>query len=95
LGVPVIALSQLNRLAEGMSPKLSHLRESGAIEQDADIVMFLHPGNAPDEPTELIIAKNREGKTGRLNLQWMPSVTTFKEMPREYPGFDIAADEEF
>ncbi|HVJ69466.1 MAG TPA: replicative DNA helicase [Caulifigura sp.] len=79
LSVPVIALAQLNRgveQREDKRPKLSDLRESGAIEQDADIVMFLHrpdaydPGDRPGE-ADLIVAKNRSGPIGTVGLVWM------------------------
>ncbi len=72
LGIPVLALSQLSRNVERekRDPVLADLRESGAIEQDADIVMFMHE---PDEGTsniEIIIAKNRQGSTGRFSLRF-------------------------
>jgi replicative DNA helicase len=72
--VPVIALSQLNRNSEASSlaiPKLSDLRESGAIEQDADVVMLLRrEGEAPSERLIIDVAKNRHGKTGEVDLAW-------------------------
>jgi replicative DNA helicase len=75
---PLIALSQLNRgveLREDKRPRLADLRESGAIEQDADIVMFLHRPDAynpEDRPglAEVVVAKHRAGPTGIVNLQW-------------------------
>ncbi|MBN1808719.1 MAG: replicative DNA helicase [Planctomycetes bacterium] len=79
LGVPVVALSQLNRNPEGRvdkRPMLSDLRESGSIEQDADVVMLLHrhdyydPDDHPGE-LEIIIAKNRNGPTGNVTLAYM------------------------
>lgn len=89
LGVPVLTLSQLSRSIEARkgkdkTPMLSDLRESGAIEQDADVVMFL---SRPDEEEEqeanavgqvdLVIAKHRSGSTGKIKLMWQPQYTTF------------------
>ena len=88
LGVPVICLSQLNRAAEGRSdkrPVLSDLRESGSIEQDADCVMMLYRDdyyNKDSEKTnvaECIVAKNRHGEIGTVELQWLPQYTTFAD----------------
>ena len=86
LNVPVICLSQLSRAnekREDKRPMLSDLRESGAIEQDADIVMFLYREDYYKEDTEnqniaeCIIAKNRHGERCKLPLRWMPEYTTF------------------
>lgn len=88
LNVPIIVLSQLSRDIEkrdGHRPQLSDLRDSGAIEQDADIVMFLHNPEkyndipAQDDPgkVELILAKHRNGQTGSVNLRWVGEYTTF------------------
>lgn len=86
LNVPVLCLSQLSRANESRSdkrPMLSDLRESGAIEQDADIVMFLYrddyynPDSELRNQAECIIAKNRHGETGKVMLQWLPEFTTF------------------
>lgn len=86
LEVPIITLSQLSRSIEqrtDKTPVLSDLRESGAIEQDADVVMFLHkPETENDEENtnqlaELVIAKHRSGSTGRIKLMWQPNYTTF------------------
>ena len=86
LNVPVLCLSQLSRANEkrdNKRPQLSDLRESGAIEQDADIVMFLYREGYYDEETdnpdiaECIVAKNRHGETGRVDLRWMPEYTAF------------------
>jgi len=86
LNVPVLCLSQLSRANESRSdkrPMLSDLRESGAIEQDADIVMFLYregyyeKESANPNLAECIIAKNRHGETRTVELQWLPEYTTF------------------
>ena len=87
LEVPVLTLSQLSRSIEtrqDKTPMLSDLRESGAIEQDADVVMFLHKveeGEGGEEAspnlTELIVAKHRSGSQGRIKLMWQPQYTTF------------------
>lgn len=91
LNVPVLCLSQLSRAAEGRPnkrPMLSDLRESGAIEQDADIVMFLYREDYYEKETEnhnlaeCIIAKNRHGETRTVELQWMPEFTTFRGIDR-------------
>lgn len=88
LGVPVLCLAQLNRAADtGEEPRLSHLRESGAIEQDADVVMFIHraeqAGMKESDAATLIVAKQRSGPTGRIDLAWNKSTVTFstREMP--------------
>ena len=88
LNVPVICLSQLSRAVEGRQDKrpiLSDLRESGAIEQDADSVMFLYRDEYYNENTEdkgiaeCIVAKNRHGETGTIKLQWLPQYQTFAD----------------
>ena len=88
LNVPVICLSQLSRANESRSdkrPMLSDLRESGAIEQDADEVMFLYRDDYYNENSEeknvaeCIVAKNRHGETGTVKLQWLPQYTTFAD----------------
>ena len=89
LNVPVICLSQLSRANETRGttqrrPMLSDLRDSGAIEQDADIVLFLYRDSYYDEDTdapnlaECIVAKNRHGETGTIQLEWRPEFTTFR-----------------
>ena len=89
LNVPVLCLSQLSRANESRTdkrPMLSDLRESGAIEQDADIVMFLYREGYYNKDTEnpnlaeCIIAKNRHGETRTVELQWLPEFTTFGNM---------------
>ncbi len=88
LNVPVICLSQLSRATEGRTDKrpiLSDLRESGAIEQDADEVMFLYrdeyynPDTEDKGVAECILAKNRHGETGTVKLQWIPQYQTFAD----------------
>ncbi len=93
LDVPVIALSQLSRAAEQRPdhrPMLSDLRESGAIEQDADIVMFLYRDDYYNKESEkkdiaeVIIAKHRGGSTGTVELLWLGSYTKFVNLERRY-----------
>jgi replicative DNA helicase len=84
--IPIVALSQLKREAEGKRPNLSDLRESGAIEQDADIIFFLHRPKEPDInaeiiETELICSKQRNGPIGVINLNFIPEYTTFEDKP--------------
>lgn len=95
LGVPVILLSQLRRTGGG-KPKLEDLRESGALEQDADIVMFIHRKRHTDEGlTELIVEKNRNGPTGTAHLNFVREIVRFDpyvEVPQEQ--IDAAAQED-
>ena len=88
LNVPVVCLSQLSRANESRQdkrPMLSDLRESGAIEQDADEVLFLYREDYYNKETEkqnvaeCIMAKNRHGETGTVELQWLPQFTTFAD----------------
>ena len=88
LNVPVVCLSQLSRGPEGRTdkrPMLSDLRESGAIEQDADEVLFLYRDEYYNENTEdkgiaeCIVAKNRHGEVGTVKLQWIPQYQTFSD----------------
>jgi len=92
LNVPVITLSQLSRAAESRSdhrPILSDLRESGAIEQDADIVMFLYrddyynPETEKKNIAEVIISKHRNGSTGTIELKWFGEYTKFANLYTE------------
>ena len=100
LEVPILALSQLNRKVEerkGGRPMLSDLRESGAIEQDADVVMFIHRDDESDDedggggpgygrggavPVELIVAKQRNGPTGTIDLVFLSEFTRFESRAR-------------
>ena len=91
LDVPVIALSQLSRAAEARQdhrPMLSDLRESGAIKQDADIVMFLYrddyynPDSEKKNIAEIILAKHRAGSTGTVELLWMGNYTKFANLDK-------------
>jgi replicative DNA helicase len=96
LRIPIVALSQLNRKVEDRRdnrPTLSDIRESGAVEQDADVVMMLHredyyrelndPNYSPTNEAELIVAKQRQGPTGIVKLQWSRSTMTFRNL---HPG---------
>ena len=97
LDVPVICLSQLSRANEKRDdkrPMLSDLRESGAIEQDADIVLFLYRDDYYNEDSEkhniaeCIVAKNRHGETGKVELRWMPEYTQFSTLDNRYDEDD-------
>ena len=99
LAIPVIALSQLNRQSEGRDghrPRMSDLRESGSIEQDADVVALLHredyyrmsdPDFQPDNIAELIIAKQRNGPTGTVKLAFMNKTTRFENLSTQNDPF--------
>lgn len=97
LELPVIALSQLSRAVETRGgdkrPQLSDLRESGAIEQDADMVMFIHRPDYYDKGTdqqgiaEIIIAKNRGGDTTTIVTEFIAKSTTFKDAPEDRPKY--------
>ena len=94
LNVPVVALSQLSRSVEKRDdkrPMLSDLRESGAIEQDADIVMFLYRDDYYNKEestkkgiTEVIISKHRGGSTGTVDLVWLGSYTKFLSVEKRF-----------
>jgi replicative DNA helicase len=91
LDIPVVALSQVRRESEGKQPSLADLRESGSIEQDADVVIFLHrerQGGGTGEvdarsiETELIIAKQRNGPVGSYKIAFIPEYTRFENLAR-------------
>jgi replicative DNA helicase len=87
LDVPILALSQLNRNPEGRrtrEPELSDLRESGAIEQDADVVMFIHfdPEEESGTMARVLVKKNRHGATGAANLVFIREYTRFRDEGR-------------
>jgi replicative DNA helicase len=95
LNIPIVALSQVRRDAEGKRPNLSDIRESGSIEQDADVVMFLHRERETDKKadqqenpnkanTELIIAKQRNGPIGTVEIMFLPHFTKFMPWTREH-----------
>lgn len=93
LNVPVVALSQLSRAVEQRKPPkpmLSDLRESGAIEQDADLVCFIYrdeyynPESEKRGQAEIIIAKQRNGSVGSINLAWLGQYTKFASLERQY-----------
>jgi replicative DNA helicase len=86
LNIPIVALSQLRRDAEEKKPGLADIRESGSIEQDADMVMFLHrdrevdksvDDNSNEQEVKLIVAKNRNGQTGTIRLTFFKHLTKF------------------
>jgi replicative DNA helicase len=79
-GLPIVVLSQLGRIAENKTPELSELRESGNIEQDADVVIFPHRPNMKEGKVELIIAKNRDGSIGFKKLFFNAPRLTFASM---------------
>ena len=99
LNVPVIALSQLNRGSEnrdGHKPRMSDLRESGSIEQDADVIALLHredyyrmsePDFVPDNIAEVIIAKQRNGPTGTVKLTFLNKATRFENLSTQADPF--------
>ncbi len=106
LKIPIIALSQLNRRLEERSdkrPQLSDLRESGALEQDADIVMFIYrdevynkdENNPQKGIAEIIIAKHRSGPTGMQQLKFMDSFTRFENLAYGFEAYESADKQNF
>ena len=101
LDVPVIALSQLSRniehRGENSEPRLSDLRDSGSIEQDADVVMFIHRDKSPEEgkrlvqETKIIIEKHRNGSTGVVNLFFDENKTSFMEIQDNFGDYASAS----
>lgn len=82
LHIPIVALCQVARDAEGQEPNLAQLRGSGSIEQDADVVMFIHRDRKSDEksavqPAKIILAKQRNGPTGDIDIQFIPAYSMF------------------
>jgi replicative DNA helicase len=92
LEVPILAVSQLNRnleQREDKRPRLGDLRESGSLEQDADIVIFIYRDEYYNEHTdkkgvaEVIVAKHRAGSTGVVEMTFMPEYTKFSDLGRD------------
>jgi len=107
LKIPILCLAQLNRQPEATReshrPRLSHLRESGAIEQDADVVLFIHreeyyhPDNEEEKgKAEVIVAKQRNGPTGTVKLAWLSRYTRFENLAErsfaEFEAFEPPQD---
>jgi replicative DNA helicase len=84
LKIPILALAQLNRTSEGERPKLSHLAESGTIEQDANSVWLLHREDRASVKSLLLIEKNRSGPTGDIELEYDPGRTTFRDYVADF-----------
>ena len=88
LEIPIVALCQVNRDAEGEKPNLAQLRGSGSIEQDADVVMFIHrerlkDNTSPIQDAEIILAKQRNGPTGDAKIAFIPAYSTFVNQSRD------------
>ena len=82
LGIPVVALSQVRRESEGKRPNLADLRESGSIEQDADVVIFIHTEDLKAEVREVAVAKQRNGPVGEISLAFLTKYTRFEALER-------------
>jgi replicative DNA helicase len=85
--LPILCLSQLNREAEGEKPRLSNLRDAGAVEQDADVVMLMHRERGKPR-TELIVAKNRNGNVGSVMLEFQKDSLRFSQSLNQNPEED-------
>jgi replicative DNA helicase len=93
--VPVVALSQLSRAVEARQskePQLSDLRESGALEQDADVILFLYrperyglQSDDGDRVADIIIGKQRNGPTGKVQVTFIPEYASFERLARREP----------
>lgn len=104
LNVPVLALSQLSRAVEHrpeQRPRLSDLRESGSLEQDSDVVMFIYredkvnPNSPNPNVAEIIVAKHRNGPTGKIDLRFDQDAVCFREMAKEYGEEDAGSEDSF
>lgn len=82
LNLPVVALSQVRRETEGKKPSLADLRESGSIEQDADVVIFIHTEELKNESREIAVAKQRNGPVGEIQLAFVARYTRFEALER-------------
>jgi len=82
LGIPIVVLSQLTRETDGHEPRLNSIRESGAVEQDADVVLFIHESEEELYTKRLKIGKARNGPTGTLEVAWNPTCTLFADLER-------------
>ena len=80
INIPIVALSQVRRESEGKRPTLADLRESGSIEQDADVVVFIHTEDLKAEVREIIIAKQRNGPVGDIQLAFLARYTKFEPL---------------
>ncbi len=88
LEIPIVALCQVARAAEGEEPNLAQLRGSGSIEQDADVVMFIHRNRLKDDKTavqeaKIILAKQRNGATGDVKISFLPAYSTFANLQKD------------
>lgn len=83
LNIPIVVLCQVARVAEGEPPNLAQLHGSGSLEQDADVVILLHreryTGGMPTQNANLIVAKNRNGATGYMDINYLPDYTKFED----------------